>query len=291
MVAVSLIAVRRTGPFLLPARIVFVFSGALAIAMGLAHLFDEVQRTEVDAFYAVLAVIASQVWLFSLIFGWRGNRLALTFAGGLAFAEFGIQASTHFAIGVNAIEFLLPTRGLGLAVNLMLLEVACALCFVTAIICASNPFGASRRLESFPLLLAALAGVSALILSSADAASRHGFGTLNVEDGLLLTVIAATLWIIGSLWMAGAPRLGALVVIVATASVVIPFVPLHLVNGGTSMQQLADKGGLGAAIVAAAAFVLAGASLVVSVGLLVRSAIPRKRASAPPATQPVRRGA
>src|ERR1700716_2772110 len=78
---------RRSGPFVLPARVVFVSSGVLAIAMGLVHLFDEVQRTEVDILYAVIAVIVSQAWLFSLFYAWRGYRFALAFAGFLAFAE------------------------------------------------------------------------------------------------------------------------------------------------------------------------------------------------------------
>jgi hypothetical protein len=254
---------RRSGPFLLPARVVFVSSGLLAIAMGLVHLFDEVQRTEVDVLYAVIAVIVSQMWLFSLFFAWRGNRLALALAGFLAFAEFGVQASTHFAIGIYAVEFLAPTRGIGFTVNLLLLEVACAVCFVSAIICASNPRGTSRRLDSFPFLLVALAGSSAVLLHAANDVGLRSFGSVSIEDGLAFAALTATLWIIGALWMAGAPRLGALLVAVATANVVIPFVTLHLAKGGISLDQIAKRsGGAGWAVLAAAMAILAAASLI-----------------------------
>lgn len=254
---------RRGGPFVLPARVVFVSGGLLAIAMGLLHLFDEVQRTEVDVFYAVIAVLVSQLWLFSLFFAWRGNRLALAFAGFLAFAEFGIQASTHFALGINAVEFLAPTRGVGFTVNLLLLEVACAVSFVSAVICASNPRGSSRQLESFPFLLAALAGASAVILHAANDVGLKAFGSISIEDGLAIAALTATAWIIGALWMAGAPRLGALLVALATANVVIPFVTLHLAKGGVSLDEIAKRsGGAGWAVLAVAMAILAAASLI-----------------------------
>jgi hypothetical protein len=270
---------RRSGPFLLPARVVFVSSGVLAIAMGLVHLFDEVQRTEVDVLYAVIAVIVSQLWLFSLFFAWRGNRFALAFAGFLAFAEFGVQASTHFAIGIYAVEFLAPTRGVGFTVNLLLLEVACAVCFVSAIICASNPRGTSQRLDSFPFLLVALAGASALLLHAANSVGLRSFGSISIEDGLAFAALTATVWIIGALWMAGAPRLGALMVVVATANVVIPFVTLHLAKGGLSLDEIAKRsGGAGWAVLAAAMAILAGASLIASLTWLGWRLLPAVRA-------------
>ena len=270
---------RRSGPFVLPARVVFVSTGLLAIAMGLLHLFDEVQRTEVDVFYAVIAVIASQVWLFSLYFAWRGSRLALVFAGLLAFAEFGIQASTHFAIGVYAVEFLAPAQGIGFTVNLLLLEVACAICFITAIVCASNHKGRTRRLESFPFLLVALAGASAVILHAANDVGLKSFGSISIEDGLAFAAITATVWIIGALWMAGAPRLGALLVVLATANVVIPFVTLHLAKGGVSLDEIAKQsGGAGWAVLAAAMAILAAASLIGSLTWLAWRLVPAVRA-------------
>ncbi len=264
---------------MLPTRVVFVSSGALAIAMGLVHLFDEVQRTEVDVLYAVIAVIVSQLWLFSLFFAWRGNRFALAFAGFLAFAEFGVQASTHFAIGIYAVEFLAPTRGVGFAVNLLLLEVACAVCFVSAIICASNPRGTSRRLQSFPFLLVALAGASAVVLHAANDVGLRSFGSISIEDGLAFAALTATVWIIGALWMAGAPRLGALMVVVATANVVIPFVTLHLAKGGLSLDEIAKRsGGAGWAVLAAAMAILAAASLIGSLTWLAWKLVPGVRA-------------
>jgi hypothetical protein len=270
---------RRSGPFVLPARIVFVSTGLLAIAMALLHLFDEVQRTEVDVFYAVIAVIASQVWLFSLYFAWRGSRLALVFAGLLAFVEFGIQTSTHFAIGVNAVEFLAPTQGIGFTVNLLLLEVACAICFVTAIVCASNPKGRTRRLETFPFLLVALAGASAVILHAANDVGLKSFGSISIEDGLAFAAITATVWIIGALWMAGAPRLGAFMVVLATTNVVIPFVTLHLAKGGVSLDEIAKQsGGAGWAVLAAAMAILAAASLIGSLTWLALRLVPAARA-------------
>ena len=259
---------RRRGPFLLPARVVLVSSGVLAIAMGLVHLFDEVQRAEVDVFYAVIAVIVSQVWLLSLFFAWRGNPLALALAGFLAFAEFGVQASTHFAIGVYAVEFLTPSRGIGFPVNLMLLEVACAISFITAIVCISNPRGTTRRLESFPFLLVALAGASTLILHAAEDIGRKGFGSISIEDGVAVAALTATAWIIGALWMAGAPRRGAMLVALATLNVVIPFITLHLAKGGVSLDQIAKQSGAGWAVLAAAMAILAAASLIGSVSWL-----------------------
>jgi hypothetical protein len=281
MLAVQALArSRKSGPFVLPARVVFVSSGLLAIAMGLVHLFDEVQRTEVDVLYAVIAVIVSQLWLFSLFFAWRGNRFALAFAGFLAFAEFGVQASTHFAIGIYAVEFLAPTRGVGFTVNLLLLEVACAVCFVSAIICASNPRGTSRRLESFPFLLLALAGASALLLHAANSVGLRSFGSISIEDGLAVAALTATVWIIGALWMAGAPRLGALMVVASTANVVIPFVTLHLAKGGLSLDDIARRsGGAGWAVLAAAMAVLAAASLIGSLIWLAWRVIPARRQS------------
>jgi hypothetical protein len=269
---------RRSGPFVLPARVVFVSTGLLAIAMGLVHLFDELQRTEVDAFYAVIAVIASQVWLFSLFFAWRGYRLALAAAGFLAFAEFGIQTSTHFAIGVYAVEFLSPVQGIGFTVNLLLLEVACAICFITAIVCASNLKGRTRRLESFPFLLVALAGTSAVILHAANDVGLKSFGSISIEDGLAFAAITATAWIIGALWMAGAPRLGALLVALAAANVVIPFVTLHLAKGGVSLDQIAKQSGAGWAVLAAAMAILAAASLIGSLTWLAWRLVPDARA-------------
>lgn len=247
--------------------------------MGLVHLFDEVQRTEVDVLYAVIAVVVSQMWLFSLFFAWRGNRLALAFAGFLAFAEFGVQASTHFAIGIYAVEFLAPTRGIGFTVNLLLLEVACAVCFVSAIICASNPRGTSRRLGSFPFLLVALAGASAVLLHAANDVGLRSFGSVSIEDGLAFAVLTATLWIIGALWMAGAPRLGAVLVAVATANVVIPFVTLHLAKGGISLDEIAKRsGGAGWAVLAASMATLAAASLIGSLTWLAWKLAPSVRA-------------
>jgi hypothetical protein len=276
----------RRGAFLLPARVVFVATGVLAIAMGLVHLFDEVQRAEVDVFYAVAAVIVSQLWLLSLFFAWRGNQLALAFAGLLAFAEFGLQASTHFAVGLYAVEFLTPSRGIGFPVNLMLLEVACAISFITAIISISNPRGTATRMDSFPFLLVALAGASALILHAADDIWRKGFGSLSVEDGIAVAVITATVWIIGALWMAGAPRLGSILVAAASANVVIPFVTLHLAKGSISLDQIARQSGAGWAVAAAAMAILAASSLIGAVVFFALTFVkPRQPAQATPAVQ------
>jgi hypothetical protein len=283
---------RRRAPFLLPARAVFVSSGVLAIALGLVHLFDEVQRNEVDVLYAVAAVIVSQIWLLSLFFAWRGNQLALALAGLLAFAEFGVQASTHFAIGLYAVEFLVPTRGIGLPVNLMLLEVACAISFTAAVVCVTRPRGSVRRLDSFPFLLVAMVGASTLILHAADDVWRKGFGSLNIEDGLLVASITAAVWIIGALWMAGAPRVGAGLVALATANVVIPFVTLHLAKGGVSLDQIAKGSGAGWAVVAAAMAILATASFLGALAYFALAFLkPRwwKPAQATPAVQPARR--
>jgi hypothetical protein len=267
----------RTGPFLLQPRVVLVGSGLVAIAMGLVHLIDELQTTEVGPAFAVVAVILSQLWLFSLFFAWRGNRLAIVMAGLFAFAEFSRQASTHFAIGVTAIEFETPGRGLGYPITLEVLEVACVIGFVAAIVAISNPRGVGRNLAAFPFLLVALAGSFCLLLHSADDIVGKSFGRLSVEDGLMFAVIAASLWIIGALWMAGSRLLGALFVLLASAYVVISFATLHLARGGVGLDQIDKQNGVGAAVLAGAMTVLAAASLIGSLVWLGSRLMPKAR--------------
>jgi hypothetical protein len=80
--------------------------------------------------------------------------------------------------------------------------------------------------------------------------------------------------------MAGAPRLGALMVVASTANVVIPFVTLHLAKGGLSLDDIARRsGGAGWAVLAAAMAVLAAASLIGSLTWLAWRVIPARRQS------------
>jgi len=215
-----------------------------------------------------------------------------TVVNGLAHAVTGEwRLISWLAIGVYAVEFLTPSRGIGFPVNLMLLEVACAISFITAIVCISNPRGTTRRLESFPFLLVALAGASTLILHAAEDIGRKGFGSISIEDGVAVAALTATAWIIGALWMAGAPRRGAMLVALATLNVVIPFITLHLAKGGVSLDQIAKQSGAGWAVLAAAMAILAAASLIGSVSWLAwklaaqaRARIARKPKPAPSRT-------
>jgi hypothetical protein len=260
---------RSSGPFLVQPRVVLVFTGAVAIATALIHLVFEVQIGEAPVGLAVLLVILSQVWLVSLFFAWRGNRLAIGIAGLMAFAEFGNQASAHFAIGVFAVEFLVPSLGLGFAIDLLVLIVVCLLSAVSAVVCASSAFHRSRRLQSLPFLLLALAGASVSLLHAADDIGRHGFGSFSIEDGLMLTALAATVWILGALWMAGAPRIGALLVMAASGYIAASFVVFHLLPSGVTIDRIARTSGIGAAGIAAATGIIAGTSLIGAVVWLI----------------------
>jgi hypothetical protein len=236
--------------------------------MGLIHLVDEVQLNQHGTAYAVVVVLLSQAWLASLFFGFLGRRSALAISAAFALTEFAIQASTHFAIGQYALTFMVPAKGVGYAETLLLVEPACIVNVIAAMLCVSNPSGTVHRLHSFPFLLLALIGGSLVLLHAGDDLGRKGFGSLSLEDGALVAMLTATVWLMGSLWMASSRRLGLLLVIAATLNVLLPFYILHLGPGGVALGTIASQSGLGWAILAATMAGVALASLVASIGWL-----------------------
>lgn len=236
--------------------------------MGLVHLADELQLNQFATAYAVVAVVVSQAWLVSVFFAFRRSRIALTVGALIAFAEFAIQAASHFAAGPQALSSVISSRGLSFAVTLLLLEPACIIACIAALICVTNATGTTRQLRSFPFLLLALLGSSLVLLHAADDIARTGFGTLSIEDGTLVAMLTVTVWVMGALWMATARRFGALLVVAATLNVVIPFYTLHLAAGGVSLPTIAAKSGAGWSVLAAAMAGVALFSLVAAVGWL-----------------------
>ena len=258
----------RTGPFVISPRVLLVASSLLAIAMGLLHVVDELQLNQVGTAYAAVAVVVSLAWLVSVFFTFRGSRIALTIGALIAFTEFATQAVSHFTAGPQGLSSVISSRGLGFAVTLLLLEPACVIACIAALICVTNATGTTRQLRSFPVLLLALVGSSLVLLHAADDIGRAGFGKLSIEDGTLVAMLTVTVWVMGALWMATARRRGALLVAAATLNVVIPFYTLHLAAGGVSLPTIAAKSGVGWSMLAAAMAGLALFSLVAAIGWL-----------------------
>ena|SRR2546421_5486038 len=281
---------RRDGPFVLPARVLLLLSGLLAIALALFNLYHELHAKQVDQLYAAVAVIVAAVWLATLIAGFAGSRLAVFFAGAIGFIEFGVIASTHFVVGPADIDTFWKAEGLPVATVDMALIPCCVLVVMCATVCWSTPGGRSPRLSMLSVLLVALVGAVGVILQATDDIRRADFGAANAEDGTFAAAILATGWLIGALWISRARRTGALLVAVSTAGVWYSFVTLHLVKGGIAISAIALHSGAVWAGMAAGAAVLAAASFLFSLGLLALSLLrPRRPAAA--TAKPLRRGA
>src|SRR5205085_2266229 len=189
-------AQRKSGPFLLPARVVLVIAGAVAVALGSVNLFHEWRAAQVDNVYVAAAAAVGVVWLLALITAFRGWRASVFITALTAFVEFGVFAAA----------------------------------------------------------------------------------------------VLASVWLAGGLWISRVRRTGAVLILVATFGVWYSFVTLHLVSGGTSVQAIAKHSGLGWAAVAAAAAVLAAASFIAAIGILVWSIV-RNPGLAKATKAPVRRRA
>ena len=279
------------GPFLLPARTLLLASGLLAIGLGVFTLLHERHSGQVNGVYTIVALILGTVWLACLVLAFRGFRIGIFGAAALAFADFGVTASSHFASGPGAMGAFVRTEGLPVATVAMGLVCACVLTVISASVAWSHATSRYRRLDTLPLLLVALAGAVLVILQATDGVHRDNFGSANTEDGAFAAAVTASLWLLGGLWIARVRRVGALMIVLATFIVSYSFVTLHLLKGGTSLSEVASKSGTSWAVFAAAAAVLAAASFLVSLGLLALSLLRRKRAAAPAGAQPARRGA
>ncbi|HEV3095732.1 MAG TPA: hypothetical protein VG104_01185 [Candidatus Dormibacteraeota bacterium] len=285
-------AVRRTtGPFVVPARYILLIGGLLAIGLGSFNLLHELHAGQVDRTYTIVVSLVGVVWLAAILFAFLGRRLAIFAAGLLAFIEFGVIASTHFVVGPVDIDVFWKTEGLPVATVDMALIACCVLVAMSAVVCWSAPRGRNPDLATLPILIVALLGSVCVILQATDDIHRANFGRANAEDGTFAATVLASAWLVGALWVAQVRRTGALVIALATFGVWYSFVTLHLVTGGTSVTAIASKSGPIWAAVAAGAAILAGASFLLAIGLLVLSFVPRRKSGSSAAPQAVRRGA
>lgn len=279
------------GPFLIPARLVLLFAGLVAIALGVFNLAHELHAGEVDIIYTVVAGAAALIWLVSLLLVFRGVRVGAFIAGLMAFVEFGVIASAHFVSGPAALSAFARHEGLPLASAVMGLVPACALCFIAAIVSWSHPTGHRRRLESLPLVIVALVGSVLVILAVTDSLRRSDLGGANPEDAAFVAAISAAAWLVGAMWIARVRRTGAIVIALATFNVWYSFITIHLTKGGTAVSEIASKSGAIWAVISVAAAVLAAASFLLALGLLALSVVRRRPTAVPVGTQPARRGA
>jgi len=263
----------RQGPLLIPARFLLLISGLLALALGVFNLFHELHAAQVDRNYTIVALGIGVVWLASIILAFQGQLVGVFLTGTIAFIELGAIATAHFTSTAGAIGSYVRMEGLPVAAALIGLVVACGLTVMAAIVCWGHATGYSRRRETLPLLIVAAIGALLAVLEATDnvhlaGKALPGFGTTGAEDGAFTAAIIAALWLIGGLWIARVRRTGALLIALATFMVCYSFVILH-VRGGTPLSVIANKSGLVWAVIAVAVAILAAASLVVALGLLV----------------------
>lgn len=276
---------------MLSARVLLVLSGVLAIGLALFNLDHEFHARQVDQLYAIVAIAVAVAWLAALIGGFAGSRFAVFAAGAIGFVEFAVIASTHFVVGPADVDTFWKAEGLPIATVDMALIPACVLVVVSAIVCWSTPRGRVQRLTMLPVLIVALVGAVCVLLQATDDIRRADFGAANAEDGTFAAAVLVTGWLIGGFWIARVRRTGALIIAVSTAGVWFSFVTLHLVKGGVTINTIASRSGIFWAAVAAGAAILAGASFVFSLGLLVRSILRSLRQPAAETAKPLRRGA
>jgi hypothetical protein len=272
----ALRTVKRPGPFILTPRLVMLVGGLLAIPLGLFNLFHEFHSAQVDRVYAIVGLVVAAIWLGALVLGFLGRRIGAFLAALIAFVEFGVIASSHFVSGPAALEAYVSQEGLPVATVDMALIPSSMLVIIGAAASWSNLRGRTRRLDMLPMLLLSVIGATLVILQATDAVHRSDFGPVNPQDGAFLAAALATLWVAGGLWIAGSRRIGALIIAGATLGVTFSFATLHLLPGGTSFSQISSESGTGWAVVGAATGVLAGASFLAAMGLLLLSIVRRK---------------
>lgn len=280
----------RSGPFVIPARTLLLVSGLLSLGLGLFNLYHEFHANQVDIVYVTVASGVGLCGLVLLVAAFFGLRIAVFLSGLIAFVEFAIILSTHFVIGPVDIDTFWKSEGLPIATVDMALVPATTLVVVSAAVAWGTPRGRNRRLETLPILVVAVIGAVLVILQATDDIWRADFGRANAEDGTFAAAILATVWLMGALWIARVRRTGALLIAVATFGIAYSFVTLHLVRGGIPVSAIASKSGIAWAYIQAGAAVLAAASCLLSLGILVQSVF-RRRARATATKQPVRRGA
>jgi hypothetical protein len=271
----------RQGPLLFPARYLLLVSGLIALALSVFNLFRDLHAKQVDNVYTAISLAVGVVWLASIILGFRGQKVGVFLTGAIAFIELGAMSQAHFASTAGAIGSFVRMEGLEVAAALIGLVVACVLTVMAAIICWGHGTGAFPRRETLPILIVAAIGALLAVLEATDNVSLAGkalpgFGTTTAEDGAFVAAIIAAVWLIGGLWIARFRRTGAMVIGLATFVIWYSFLILH-VAGGTTLNVIATKSGVIWAVIAAGVAILAGASFLVAVGLLVTPIFRRKR--------------
>lgn len=267
----------RSGPFVLPARFVLLFSGLLAIGLAVANVEYEFRGKQVDRLYLIIALVVAAVWLAALIAAFIGSRLGVFVTGAIGFIEFCVLASSHFVISPNDIDTLWKVVGLPVASIEMGLIVACSVLVVTSVVCWSSARGRYPSMETLPLLLVAVIGAVLVVLQATDDIHRADFGSSNAEDGTFSAAVFAAGWVLGALWIARVRRIGTLLIALCTFGVWFSFVTLHLLKGGITITAIASQSGVQWAAFGAAAAILAAASFVVAVAVLVLSTVRRSR--------------
>ena len=281
---------KRSGPFLLPARVILLIAGLLAMPLASFDVLHQFLANQVNGLYTIVALAVATLWLVAVVAAFFGSRPATFFAGAVGFVEFAVVASSRFESGVTGLTQFVQLEGLPVATVDMALLVVCAIVFMSAVIAWSNPRGRNPRMDTLPLLVVATIGSVLVILQATDDFHRKDFGGANSEDGAFAAALLATVWLSGALWIPRVRRIGALLIAAATFGIWYSFFTLHLLKGGVTVIQITQRSGALWAGFAAAAAILAAASFFLSIGLLVWSFVPRKRPTSV-AAQPVRKGA
>ena len=259
---------RAQGPFVLPARVLLLTAGLLAVALASVNLYPERHSSNVDVYYVVVAGLIYLIWLVSLVLAWRGLRIGVFIAGLVAFIEFGVIAAGHFVSAPYDVHILSLHEGLWTATVLMSILPACALTAMAAIVSWSHPTGRLHRLQTLPLLIVAVLGTIAVILYSTDSLRRGDFGTANAEDATFATVAAAIVWLVGAFWLARVRLVGVILVALGTFIVGYSFITLHVI-AGTSVSAIAKTSGPLWAGIGLAMATLAAASFVAALAFLI----------------------
>jgi len=267
---------RRGGPFLIPARALLLVSGLIAVGLGTITLLHEYRSQQVDGVYTIVGLILAVVWFVSLALAFMGFRIGVFAAGALAFVDFGVAASSHFESGTGGISRFVQSEGLPVATVAMALLCASALTVVSAaVVWGDGGRSRERSLDTLPLLVVAVAGAVMVILQATDGVHRGSFGTANAEDGAFAAAATASLWLLGGLWIARVRRVGASLIMLATFIVWYSFITLHLVKAGVTLNEVAATSGVVWAVFSASAAILAAASFLVSLGLLISAVVKR----------------
>jgi hypothetical protein len=252
-----------------PARVLLLAAGMLAIALASVNLYPERHSTNVDIYYVLVAGLIYVIWLVSLVLAWRGLRIGIFLAGLIAFIEFGVIAAGHYVSAPWDIHILSLHEGLWTAVVLMAIPPACALTAMAAIVSWSHPTGRVRRLETLPLLIVAVVGSLLVILYATDSLRRGDFGTANAEDATFAALAADIVWLVGAFWIARVRRVGAILIALGTFILWYSFITLHVI-AGTSVSAIAKTSGPLWAGIGLAMATLAAASFVAALAFLVR---------------------